>query len=512
MKWPIYFHSVTANIGNTLPRKQKFTLDLMLKELRRYLDSYSLREDLMKDFLNSWKELKSESVIGVLKCVMKFIRHRLLDDSVITFHRLIHLINAMMRCCGTIAQVLVGRENFLRTLLYVIPRMAKRKEVLARESATFAHLCMISWWKCVLERKDLFPHFEKAVYKLKKIRIPFADMNNFKITNVEKIPVRLDREIGCRNTLSSKMVAITEDDSTAVSGSTGTGSKVSSQGNMIEVTEEDRSVTVDGLSIATPPLFFTTMGMTNNNNNSNTTSNNNSNHSSTRNSLRERLEQKRIEEDPEEEKEDDCNYQRLLNNDLPSPTKFKILVVEEEDSKAELGSDDSTVEEEPYRSVDDLSSTDEYDDREENPMCDPASKYINRPLPRRPQSTHTIQTVQSAKSFYYDKIYRTRSDKKDSMRVSDEKKNKNNNKNSRGQNSASCNAMKALEDQKEAEKKSRAQNAASCNALLARTPSGKTMTSNMDMSVRYYGTQRVVTYKRADSSPLIQSPGIVTRY
>lgn len=237
MKWPIYFHSSTSAIGSKLGAELKIIFNFIMQDLKRYLDSYSLKEELLRDFIHAWNELNHEKFIPVFKDLVKFLRHRLLDGSVITFHRIIHLVNAMIRNCGTIAQIIIGREQFLRTLLYLIPIFAKRKEILAKESATFAFFCLKEWTSVLRQRKDLFPYYEKIAWKLSQRKFVLVDLSGFKVTHIELIPVKLEEEIR----ITSKGKEQLEDDSTIDRPIT------------IEVNDEDLSISI--LSTNTPPLF-----------------------------------------------------------------------------------------------------------------------------------------------------------------------------------------------------------------------------------------------------------------
>ena len=192
---------------------------------------------MLRDFIHAWNELNHEKFIPVFKDLVKFLRHRLLDGSVITFHRIIHLVNAMIRNCGTIAQIIIGREQFLRTLLYLIPIFAKRKEILAKESATFAFFCLKEWTSVLRQRKDLFPYYEKIAWKLSRRKFVLVDLSGFKVTHIELIPVKLEEEIR----ITSKGKEQLEDDSTIDRPIT------------IEVNDEDLSISI--LSTNTPPLF-----------------------------------------------------------------------------------------------------------------------------------------------------------------------------------------------------------------------------------------------------------------
>jgi hypothetical protein len=192
MKWPIYLHSWTSRIGSSLSKDHNILYRDLLKTLNKYLEEYSLKEDLMRDFLNGWNRINLEKHIPVLKCIIKYLRHRLLVINTVLFHRIIHLFNGMIRNSRTIAQMLFGGEKFLRTLAYLIPVYLKRKEILGKETATFALKCLVEFTLVFKDRPDVFPHYERITNKLVLLNLPLVELPNFLITTLENCPVVLD--------------------------------------------------------------------------------------------------------------------------------------------------------------------------------------------------------------------------------------------------------------------------------------------------------------------------------
>lgn len=168
MKWPAYLHTSTHLVGLHLKPDQKKMFNYLVKEMDRYLHAFTLRENLLKDFIDSWCEINNESFLPALHQIIKLIRHRLISGSSTTFHRLIHLCNALIRNGGTVAHALIGREKFLRTIVYCIETYARSRNVLYRDSAAFAYQCFKDWKNGLDERKDLFPYYSKQFNKVEK--------------------------------------------------------------------------------------------------------------------------------------------------------------------------------------------------------------------------------------------------------------------------------------------------------------------------------------------------------
>jgi hypothetical protein len=200
MKWPVTSHTLTSTIGRKLSVEHKMVYSFLIRDLTRYLTAYTLREDLMKDFLRSWNEIASDSFFPVLHCVMKGIRHKLLSTSsstIVTYHRLIHLLNAMIRYCGVTAAILIGKEKFLRTLVYLIGVYKKKPSILARESAGLAYRCLKQWQDGMKDGKiEIFSNYDRYGKKVEKKHkdCTLIDLSRMILTNVEKLPLILPEE------------------------------------------------------------------------------------------------------------------------------------------------------------------------------------------------------------------------------------------------------------------------------------------------------------------------------
>lgn len=202
MKWPVYIHSSSSSIGKNLKPEQKVIFEYLRKELHRYLTAYSLREDLLKDFLKSWNQINSEPFLPVLLQITKLIRYRLLDANAIAYHRLVHLCNALIRNCGTMAHALLGREKFLRTLLYCMKKHLKSNQILSNDSAALCYRFLKEWTDGLNERRDLFPYYQDAWSKASSTLPQLArfDVEHMVLTNVEKLPVEVAEEYRTKTT------------------------------------------------------------------------------------------------------------------------------------------------------------------------------------------------------------------------------------------------------------------------------------------------------------------------
>jgi hypothetical protein len=197
MKWPVTSHTLTSTIGRKLSAEHKMVYGFLIRDLTRYLTAYTLREDLMKDFLRSWNEIASDSFLPVLHCVIKGIRHKLLSYNIIIYHRLIHLLNAMIRYCGITAAILIGKEKFLRTLVYLIGIYKKKPSILARESAGLAYRCLKQWQDGMKDGKnEIFSNYDLYGRKVEKKHkdCTMIDLSRMILTNVEKLPLLLPEE------------------------------------------------------------------------------------------------------------------------------------------------------------------------------------------------------------------------------------------------------------------------------------------------------------------------------
>jgi hypothetical protein len=201
-RWRLSFHSPNFLIGIHLNNLDYSMFLLLKKKIHEYINySWILNENKLSEIISLWNEtgLKGyDESIPLLKQIMKYLRHQMIDLPVGGYLRILHLCDALMRNCGIRAHVLIGRYKFLKTIaqLAILIKKEKPLEPLYQEASSYAFYCLDEWSFSLRERNDLFPFYPMILDQLKEASPSFitetTTRDTFRRTSLELGPISLD--------------------------------------------------------------------------------------------------------------------------------------------------------------------------------------------------------------------------------------------------------------------------------------------------------------------------------
>lgn len=176
---PVWYHSATVWIGEGLPPNEKAIYIDIRNEINNLFTAKPTLHvlfDVVRKF-NNTDVLGMDESIPVLKAVVKYLRHLILDTySPVAFHKIVQLLDALVRKSGIRAHVLIGRKRFLQTLS-LVARQWKKKElnnVDAHEAADYTFDCIQAWHEAFYDLRAIFPEYQIVYFKLVwKYRVQF---------------------------------------------------------------------------------------------------------------------------------------------------------------------------------------------------------------------------------------------------------------------------------------------------------------------------------------------------
>eukprot|EP01040_Poterioochromonas_malhamensis_P005142 gene5142-5508_t len=196
MKWPVFLHTPNAFVGSGLKGLDQKMFNRMKKRIEEYCTSPALSLTKMKDIIDLFNETSAAGMdesINLVKPVIKYLRHKLLDSTAAVYLRLISLLDAMMRNCGIRAHVLIGRYKFLKTICYLSLSYKKKKDKVSHEAADFSYKCMEDWTTSLDERRDIFPYYAIFFEKMRPISFQFNQSSStFTVTPLQLNRIEID--------------------------------------------------------------------------------------------------------------------------------------------------------------------------------------------------------------------------------------------------------------------------------------------------------------------------------
>jgi hypothetical protein len=147
------------------------------ERMKQEIDEYLLNgnpQDLLKLLVSSFNDTQKlglEESVPLLKNVLSFIRHRLMEGGPQDFKRLLTLLDSYIRMCGIRAQVLIGRKKFLDTIVDGAKRYSKVPMSSSQDCASSAVQLLEEWNVSFAEYREHFPYFNAACCRAKDIVI-----------------------------------------------------------------------------------------------------------------------------------------------------------------------------------------------------------------------------------------------------------------------------------------------------------------------------------------------------
>lgn len=169
-------------LGLGLQKKEQEVCDKLQAEVEAFLTTSQLDKGLIRLLIISFNETARfgmDESIPILKSFFSFIRHRLIDGKPSDFRRLVILLDNFIRNCGFRAQILIGRQKFLRSLSEMARKHRGINNAVCQEGANMALDCIQAWSEAFKNFKQYFPYYEETYLELKNYyQIEFSRPEN----------------------------------------------------------------------------------------------------------------------------------------------------------------------------------------------------------------------------------------------------------------------------------------------------------------------------------------------
>ena len=192
---PIWYHGPSTIIGQGLSIKEKY----LFLEIKNEIHQLFTDEPTLHVIFNIVRLFNNTDVLGmdesipVLRAVIKYVRHLLLDVwSPVSYLKLVQMIDALVRKCGIRAHVLIGRKRFLQTLSLTARRWSRYRpsNTAAHEAADFTFDCLQAWHEAFYDLRAIFPEYQMVYHKLVwKYRVQFPREED----DPSRIPIVLEQ-------------------------------------------------------------------------------------------------------------------------------------------------------------------------------------------------------------------------------------------------------------------------------------------------------------------------------